>query len=75
MLCPDDLPAHYTSRPDITVTHSYPDEWDEAEVDEHRYDACPCSPEMRQNLSHHRGYHWIVEHRRIPRTEEQHRGE
>lgn len=68
MLTPELLPEHV--KPKTTVVHRYPDDWDDAEVAEHRFDQCPCVPDMWQLLGERHGYRWLVAHRRIPKTEE-----
>lgn len=73
-LTPEKLPPWMIARaPSLTVVHRYPDDWDTAEVDQHRYDDCPCSPTMSQLFctcgQSHGGYRWVVTHRRIPKTE------
>lgn len=68
-LTPDLLPDFIKKERDVRVTHMFPDDWPESEVDDHRFDDCPCAPEMRQFFEG-RGYHWRVDHRRIPKTEE-----
>ncbi len=70
MLTPDVLPKYMRDK--VTVTHAFPDEWDEAEIELHRYDECPCVPLMVQQLrdpdcscGHGTAYWWRVYHRRI----------
>lgn len=71
MLTPEQLPDRMSSQ--AIVTHQYPEDWDEVEMDQHRYDECPCSPTMLQMFSlcehDYSGYHWVVNHRRIRVTE------
>lgn len=69
LLVPDMIPQWVwgTRRAVSRVVHEYPDDWLEKEVDEHRYDDCPCSPDMIQDLEE--PYTWRCEHKRIPETE------
>lgn len=68
MLTPERLPQYAKDK--CCVVHRFPDEWDEQEVSQHRYDECPCAPQMDQMVGGGYSYHWLVTHRRIPRTEE-----
>lgn len=69
-LTPEMLPPHYLFKnhlPRSTVHHTYPEHWTEKEMDQHRYDDCPCRPTMVQSISpcghDHGGYRWTVYHR------------
>lgn len=61
MLYPDSRPLSIRDK-GLVVTHVYPDGWTDQEVDAHRYDQCPCAPEMHQAQDY--PYHWVVTHNR-----------
>lgn len=69
MLTPDALPQRIKDHPETIVVHRFPEEWAEEECRSHLWGDCPCSPRMSQLLGE-AGYRWLVDHRRIPRTEE-----
>lgn len=64
-LVPDQLPYLDSRGMDVSVLHKFPDEWDDPQIDRHRFDECPCLPSMCQELGTGRAYRWVVDHRRV----------